>query len=208
VAHGWLPATLDAYVRLSWPAADAASCKLTRGKPASPAEGRSGYGHGGRGRGDCPGRAEEFYPAPLCGPCSIGCSPPAAALTAGFAGRKSAASWAAVMSDDRPAALRATTEATRSGQVACIGRVERVEVPGRPTRMGHVLAEPVADHLLFIPEMDDPRIGYAITIPAVAAIAIEHVEPDRIHARVGVGGVAQNVVLDPTGPLPALGSSR
>src|SRR5438270_10243505 len=113
-----------------------------------------------------------------------------------------------VMSDDRSATLRATTKATRSRQVACIGRVERVEVPRRPTRMRHVLAEPGANGLLFVPEMNDARIGHAITIPAVAAIPIQHVEPDRVHAQVGGGVVAQNVVLDPTGPLPALGSSR
>ena len=73
--------------------------------------------------------------------------------------------------------------------------------------MRHVLAEPVADQLLLVPEVRDTRIGHTVAVPPVAAIAVQHVEPDSVHAQVRTGVVAKNVALDPTGRLATLGSS-
>src|SRR5262249_27927764 len=112
-----------------------------------------------------------------------------------------------VVTDDGSTTLRASTEANWSRQVVCIWRVQRVEVPCRPASMRHVLAEPVANDLLLVPEMGDARIGHTIAIPAVATVAVQHVEPDGVHAQVGVGSLAENVLLDPTGPLSTLRSS-
>jgi hypothetical protein len=73
--------------------------------------------------------------------------------------------------------------------------------------MQHVGAIPVPDELLFVPEVADARVGHAIAVPPVAGVTEQHVEPDRVHPQVRVGIFAQDVLLDPTGPFSALGSS-
>src|SRR5581483_202582 len=83
-----------------------------------------------------------------------------------------------VVADDRPAS------AQRAREVARLGPVQRVKVPGCPAAMGHVRAEPGAHHLLFVPEVLYPRVGHAVAVPAVAAIAEQHVEPDRVDPHV------------------------
>jgi hypothetical protein len=107
--------------------------------------------------------------------------------------------------DDRPAQAQC---ARRLGAPGRIWPVQRVEVPGRPLTVQHFSAVPVADHLLFVPEVSGARVGHAVGIPSSATIADEHVEPHCVHAQVRVAVLAQNVLLDPTGPLSALWSSR
>jgi hypothetical protein len=71
----------------------------------------------------------------------------------------------------------------------------------------HFSAVPVADHLLLVPEVAYVRVGHSIAIPAVAGVAEEHVEPHCVHAQIRIAILAEDVLLDPTGPFSALGSS-
>src|SRR5207249_2806034 len=106
--------------------------------------------------------------------------------------------------DDRPALAHC---AWRHRAPRSIWPVQSVKVPGCPFAMEHVRAVPVPDDLLFVPEVADAGVGHAIAVPAVAGVAEEHVEPDRVHPQVRVGIFAQDVLLDPTGPFAALWSS-
>ena len=124
---------------------------------------------------------------------------------------------AKLMSVARPPLMWHTQAAGRSSLTQCrwrfpapcrIWAVQRVEVPGGSLPVQHVGAVPVANELLLVPEVPDARIGHTVAIPAVAAVAEQHVEPHRVDPQVWIGILAQDVLLDPTGPLAALGSSR
>ena len=104
--------------------------------------------------------------------------------------------------DDRPALTPWRVRAPRR-----IRAVQRVEVPGGSLPVQYVGAVPVADELLIVPEVTDTRVGHAGAIPPVAAVAEQHVEPHRVHPQVWIGVLAQDVLLDPTGPLSASWSS-
>jgi hypothetical protein len=109
-----------------------------------------------------------------------------------------------VSGNDRPALAHC---AWRLRAPRRIRPVQRVKVPRCPFPMQHVRAIPVPDELLFVPEVAHAWVGHAIAVPPVAGVTKEHVEPDRVHPQVRVGVPAKDVLLDPTGPFAALGSS-
>jgi hypothetical protein len=63
-----------------------------------------------------------------------------------------------VVTNDGSTTLRTTAKAGLGRQIARIWRVEREKVPRGASGVGHILAKPVADDLLLVPEMCDARI--------------------------------------------------